>query len=77
MAFCASCGPADIPLWMVSSCCVVAKDFMVQLIITLTGQLSYPPALGPTLGARFSLWQAYYSLHRGSWGTGPMAVDRE
>ena len=53
------------------------KDGIVQLIITLTSQLSYPPAIGPTLGARFSLLWAYYSLHRGSLGTGPMTVDRE
>ena len=77
MAFCASHWLANIPLWMVSSCCVVVKDVMVKLIITLTGQLSYPPAIGPTLGARFSLSQADYSLHRGSLGTGPTAVDRE
>ena len=69
--------PANIPLWMVSSCGVVVKDVIVQLIITLTSQLSHQPAIGPTLGARFSLLLAYYSLHRGCSGTGPMAVDRE
>ena len=77
MAFCAGYRPADIPLWMVSSYCVVVKDVIVQLIITLTSQLSYPPAIDPTLGPRFSLSQAYYSLCRGSLGTGPIAVDRE
>ena len=46
-------------------------------IVTLTSQLFYPPAIGPTLGASFSLSWAYYPLHRGSSGTGPMAVDRE
>ena len=56
---------------------IVVKDVIVQLITTLTSQLSYPPAIGPTLGARFSLLWAYYPLHRGSSGTGPMAVDRE
>ena len=50
---------------------------MVQLIITLTGQLSYPPAIGPTFGARSSLSQDYYSLHRGSSCTGSTAVYRE
>ena len=77
MGFCIGHWPANIPLWMVSSCSVVVKDVIVQLIITLTSQLSYPPAIGPTLGARFSLSQAYYSLCRGSSGTGAMAVDRE
>ena len=53
------------------------KDVIVQLFITLTSQLSYPPAIGPTLGARFSLSQVYYPLCGSSSGTGPTAVDRE
>ena len=77
MAFCACHWPADIPLWMVSSCSVVVKDVIVQLIITMTSQLSYQPAIGPTLDTRFSLLWAYYSLHRSSLGTGPTAVDTE
>ena len=78
MTFCAGCHQlANIPLKMVSSCGVAVKDVIVQLITTLTSQLSYPPAMGPTLGARFSLSWAYYPLHRGSSGTGPMVVDRE
>ena len=77
MAFCAGHQPADISLWMLSSCVTVVKDGIVQLLTTLTSQLSYPPAIGPTLVARFSLSWAYYPLHRGSLGTGPMAMDRE
>ena len=77
MAFCASHWPANIPLWMMSCCGILVKDVIVQLITTLSSQLSYPPAIGPTLAARFSLSRAYYPLHRGSLGTGPMAVDRE
>ena len=69
-SFCAGHWPTDIPLWMVSSCCVVVKDVMVQLVITLTGQLSYPPAIGPTLGARFSLLWAYYSCIGVAWALG-------
>ena len=56
---------------------ILVKDGIVQHITTLASQLSYPPAIGPTLGTRFSLSWAYYSLHRGSSGTGPIAMDRE
>ena len=75
--FCAGTGLADMLLWMMSHCCILVKDGIVQLITTLTSQLSYPPAIGPTLGARFSCHGCYYPLHRGSSGTGAMAVDKE
>ena len=77
MAFCAGCQPADIPFWMMSHCSILAKDVIVQLITTLSSQLSYSPAIGPTLGTSFSLSWAFYPLHRGRSGTGPMVVDRE
>ena len=77
MAFCAGCQPADIPLLVMFCCSILVKDVIVQLITTLSSQSSYPPAIGPTLGARFSLSQAYYPLSRSILGTGPTVVDRE
>ena len=38
------------------------EDVMVQLIITLTGEMSYLPAIGPTLGARFSLSTSFIGV---------------
>ena len=75
--FCACHWPADMLLWMMCHCGILVKDVIVQLITTVSSQLSYSPAIGPTLGTRFSLLWGYCPLHRGSSGTGPMVVDRE
>ena len=45
--------------------CRVSSNIMKQICITLVVEGSCPPAIGPTLGARFGLLQAYHSFQKG------------
>ena len=55
--------------WLVANMCELmelhyhrlASNGMKQLMVTLVTEGSCPPAIGPTLGARFGLSQVYHS----------------
>ena len=60
-----SCLLADMHELLVLLCCRVASNVMEQLCLSLVGEGSYPPAIGPTLGARCGLSWVYHLSWKG------------